>query len=53
LLLSSERRRFERGVLGGILPVNTRKKFSTVTFGRLGKRGRIIEEDFTKEDFKF
>lgn len=32
LLRSSERRRFERGVLGGSLPVKTRRKFSTVTW---------------------
>lgn len=32
LLRSSERRRLERGVLGGNLPVKTRRKFSTVTW---------------------
>lgn len=31
LLLSSDKRRLERGVLGGRRPVNTRIKFSTVT----------------------
>lgn len=32
LLLSSESSRLERGVLGGSLPVRTRRKFSTVTY---------------------
>lgn len=34
LLRSSERRRLERGVLGGSRPVKTLRKFSTVTFNQ-------------------